>query len=379
MLLYWLWLANRPHISDREKLQLLAYFESPENCYLADTAPEGLSPEGQAAFLDKDLTQAEKILAQCGKLKIRTLTWQDAQYPNRLKNIPDPPLVLYYRGVLPDFDSEVAIGIVGTRQATAYGLNTAMALGGEIAACGGLVVSGMAAGIDAMATQGALNQGKPAVGVLGCGVDIVYPASNRKLYQTLDQQGCLISEFPPGEKPNKWNFPKRNRIISGLSCGVLVVEAPNKSGALITAKQAMEQGRDVFVVPGNIGVAACEGSNALMKDGAAIVTSGWDVLEEYTHIYPGKLRKETAAAPVSDKKSVDNAAAAPYIDPEISKDLDETEQTLLKHLTEKQLMDQLIAKTSLDPGEALAALTLLEVKGLVRTLPGGWVERAENI
>ena len=376
MLLYWLWLANLPHISDREKLQLLMHFESPEACYFASEAPEYLSAEGKEAFLNKELTLAETILAKCAKLKIRTLTWQDAQYPNRLKNIPDPPLVLYYRGVLPDFDNEIAIGIVGTRQATAYGLNAAKTMGGEIAACGGLVISGMAAGIDAMATQGALNQGRPAVGVLGCGVDVIYPTSNRKLYQTLDQQGCLLSEFPPGEKPNRWNFPKRNRIISGLSCGVLVVEAPAKSGALITARQAIEQGRDVFVVPGNIGVAACEGSNGLMKDGAAVATCGWDVLEGYDHIWPGKLEKTTVKATVSDKISVDNVPQPPYIDPEISQDLDETEQRLLQCLSGRMLMDALIAEAALDPGEALAALTLLEVKGLVCTLPGGWVEKA---
>ncbi len=376
MLLYWLWLANLPHISDREKLQLLMHFESPEACYLSGEAPEFLSAEGQEAFLNKDLAQAERILAKCAKLKIRTLTWQDAQYPVRLKNIADPPLVLYYRGVLPDFDNEIGIGIVGTRQATAYGLSTAKAMGSEIAACGGLVISGMAAGIDAMATQGALDQGRPAVGVLGCGVDVIYPTSNRKLYQTMDQQGCLLSEFPPGEKPNRWNFPKRNRIISGLSCGVLVVEAPAKSGALITARQAIEQGRDVFVVPGNIGIAACEGSNALMKDGAAVATCGWDVLEGYDHIWPGKLKKTTAKAMVSDKISVDNAPKPPYIDPEISEDLDETEQRLLQCLSGRMLMDALIAEAALDPGEALAALTLLEVKGLVCTLPGGWVEKA---
>ena len=376
MLLYWLWLANLPHISDREKLQLLMHFESPEACYLSGEAPEFLSAEGQEAFLNKDLAQTEKILAKCAKLKIRTLTWQDAKYPVRLKNIADPPLVLYYRGVLPDFDNEIGIGIVGTRQATAYGLSTAKAMGSEIAACGGLVISGMAAGIDAMATQGALDQGRPAVGVLGCGVDVIYPTSNRKLYQTMDQQGCLLSEFPPGEKPNRWNFPKRNRIISGLSCGVLVVEAPAKSGALITARQAIEQGRDVFVVPGNIGIAACEGSNALMKDGAAVATCGWDVLEVYDHIWPGKLKKTTAKAMVSDKISVDNAPKPPYIDPEISEDLDETEQRLLQCLSGRMLMDALIAEAALDPGEALAALTLLEVKGLVCTLPGGWVEKA---
>ena len=376
MLLYWLWLANLPHISNREKLRLLEHFDSAENCYLAETAPEGLSEEGRKAFANKDLTPAETILAKCARKKIHILTWEDATYPNRLKHIPDPPMVLYYRGVLPDFDNEIAIGIVGTRKATAYGLNAARQLGGEIAACGALVVSGMAAGIDAMATQAALQQGRPAVAVLGCGVDVIYPASSRKLYETLDQQGCILSEFPPEEKPDRWNFPKRNRIISGLCCGVLVVEAPAKSGALITAHQAMEQGRDVFVVPGNIGVAACEGSNALMKDGAAVVTCGWDVLEEYSHIYPGKLKKKAAAQPVSDKISVDKPAAQPYIDPEISRDLDDTERTLLEHLAGKQLMDELIADAALDPGEALAALTLLEVKGLIITLPGGWVERA---
>ena len=379
MLLYWLWLANRPHISDREKLQLLAHFDSPEACYLAKEAPEGLSQEGQEAFLDKNLSQAESILATCAKQKIRILTWQDAQYPARLKNIPDPPLVLYWRGTLPDFDSEVPVGIVGTRKATAYGLNTALAMGSQIAACGGLVVSGMAEGIDTMATKGALEQGRPAVGVLGCGVDVIYPISNRKLFQTMDQQGCLISEFPPGEKPNRWNFPKRNRIISGLSCGVLVVEAPAKSGALITARQAMDQGRDVFVVPGNIGVAACEGSNALMKDGATIVTCGWDVLADYACIWPEKLKKQAAKEPAGDKISVDNAPAQPYIEPTVSQDLDETERKLLEALSGRKLTDALIADAALDPGEALAALTLLEVKGLVRTLPGGWVERAEII
>ncbi len=201
MLLYWLWLASRNHISDREKRLLVEHFGSAQEVYLAKEAPKGLSREGVEAFLDKDLAPAQKLLELCGRKKTRILTWQDAMYPARLRNIPDPPLVLYYRGQLPDFDREVPIGVVGTRQATAYGLNAAQTLGGQIAACGGLVVSGMAAGIDALATQGALRQGKPAVGILGCGVDIVYPAQNKPLYQAVEQQGCLISEFPPGTRP----------------------------------------------------------------------------------------------------------------------------------------------------------------------------------
>ncbi|MBE6956670.1 MAG: DNA-protecting protein DprA [Ruminococcaceae bacterium] len=380
MLIYWIWLATRQHLNDREKLAVLEYFGTPEDCYFAKVFPDGLSSEAVVSLQDRDLDEAEKILAACAKKKIRILTWNDELYPKRLKNIADPPLVLYYRGILPDFDSNPTIGVVGTRGASAYGLSAARKLGGEIAACGALVVSGMAEGIDAQATEGALKQGKGAVGVLGCGVDRVYPACNRKLYTTMDQQGCLLSEFPPGTPPNRWNFPKRNRIISGLSCGVLVVEAPKTSGALITARQAMEQGRDVFVVPGNIGVDSCEGSNALLRDGAMAVASGWDLLSEYVHIFPEKLRKKAAAATACDKKAIDIPAAAPYSDVDncAAEDLDETERLILSCLgSQRQLMDTIIAKTGLPAGTALAALTMLEVKGIVATQPGGWVERTD--
>jgi len=378
MLIYWIWLATRQHMNDREKLAVLEYFGTPEDCYFAKELPEALSVEGKAALQDRNLDEAEKILAACVKKKIHILTWSDELYPKRLKNIADPPLVLYYRGVLPDFDDNPTVGVVGTRKASAYGLSTAGKLGGEIAACGGLLVSGMAEGIDAQATEAALHHGKCAVGVLGCGVDRIYPACNRRLYMAMYQQGCLLSEFPPGTPPNRWNFPKRNRIISGLSCGVLVVEAPKISGALITARQAMEQGRDVFVVPGNIGVDTCEGSNALLRDGALAVTSGWELLSEYIPIFPEKLRKKAASETAFDKKAVDIPAAAPYsdVDNHAAEDLDETEKKILSCLgSERQLMDTVIARTELPAGAALAALTMLEVKGLVRTQPGGWVEK----
>ncbi len=158
---------------------------------------------------------------------------------------------------------------------------------------------------------------------------------------------------------------------------MLVVEAPARSGALITARQAMDQGRDVFVVPGNIGVAACEGSNALIKDGAAVVTSGWDLLEEYAAVYPGKLKKEGVRQTPSDKRSVDKGSSQPYIEPALPEGLDDTEKALLQNLSGQELADTLIAKAGVDPSDALAALTMLEVKGLVRTLPGGWVARTE--
>ncbi len=385
MRLYWLWLASRPGMTEREKMAVLLHFGSPEDCYYADAAAfrgiGNLSKSALEALCNKDLQEAEAIVAACEKKKIHILTLGDEAYPSMLRNIIDPPLVLYYRGVLPDFDRELAIGIVGTRKASAYGLSTARKLGRQIAAYGGLVVSGMAEGIDAMAIWGALDAGKTAVGVLGNGVDRVYPRCNRELYRKMEQKGCLISEYPPGTAPDRWNFPKRNRIISGLSCGVLVVEAPQKSGALITARQALEQGRDVFVVPGNIGISTCEGSNALLKDGAALVTSGWDVVGEYAARYPDKIQKEIPPARQADDKIVvDNAMPTLYSDLEnIAADLSDTEREVLAVIgTQEQLIDTVIAKTGLSSQDVLAALTMLEVSGYVTTRPGGWVEASQN-
>ena len=385
MLIYWLWLAERPGVTEREKLTVLEHFENPEDCFYAKTEDFRTIPllrkEAVEALCDKDLGEAEKILEACEKKNIRILTWQDELYPANLKNIADPPLILYYRGTLPDFDHEPMIGVVGTRKASAYGMHIAEQMGREITQCGGIVVSGMAEGIDAMATQGALRAQGPAVGVLGCGVDRVYPSCNRELYRKMERCGCLLSEYPPGTPPYRWNFPKRNRIISGLSCGVLIVEAPARSGSLITARQALEQGRDVFVIPGNVGVATCEGSNALLKDGAFAVTSGWDVLSEYTHRFPYKIHpaRETTCR-TDDKKSVDKMPATPYIDVEkTAADADETETAILKSLQSgDKLIDSIISDTGLPSAVVLAALTMLEVKGCVMTRPGGWVTSCEN-
>ena len=381
MRIYWLWLAANPGLTEREKMTVLQHFGSPEDCYYADesaySAVETLGEGAVAALCNKELKEAEVILSACEKKKIHILTYGDALYPAFLRNIADPPLVLYYRGILPDFDREPMIGVVGTRKASAYGLSTARQMGRQIAAHGGIVVSGMAEGIDAMATWGALDAGKTAVGVLGNGVDRIYPSCNRDLFRKMEQQGCLISEYPPGTAPAKWNFPKRNRIISGLSNGVLVVEAPQKSGALITARQALEQGRDVFVVPGNIGVSSCEGSNALLKDGAVLVTSGWDVVGEYAYRYPDKIHKEIPIVqPTADKIVVDNPMPPLYSDVENNAaDLSDTEKAILTAIGHgEQLIDTVIAETGLDSSDVLAALTMLEVSGYVTTRPGGWVQ-----
>ena len=295
MLLHWIWLSQCPRLNHAGAMALLAQFGDPEGIYLAGEGElrrvPDLRQEALPGLLDKSLDAAEQILRDCYDKGIHILTYRDGAYPGRLHAIGDPPLVLYYRGVLPDFDSEPAIAVVGTRRASPYGLITAKRLGYQIAQCGGLVISGLAAGIDSMAMTGALTQGKPAVGVLGCGADVVYPPRNENLFADVAARGCILTEYPPGTPPQGYHFPRRNRIISGLSCGVLVVEAPEKSGALITAQYALDQGRDVFTVPGNIDVPSCVGSNRLLREGAVAVSSGWEIMEEYATRFPGRIRR----------------------------------------------------------------------------------------
>ena len=413
MLVHWIWFAHRPGLSDRMKMTLLQHFQDPEEIYFADSGAfdhvEGLTPEAVEALSDKILVPAEEILEYCHREKIHLLTSRDAGYPSRLKNIADPPVLLYYKGILPDFDASPIIGVVGTRKASAYGLTTAKRMGYQIGKCGGIVVSGMAYGIDSMAMSGALTADACVIGVLGCGADIVYPPSNRALFRDTEQHGCILSEFAPGTPPIHYNFPKRNRIIAGLSCGVLVVEAPEKSGALITARLALDQGRDVFTVPGNIDVPSFAGSNQLLRDGAIPVFSGWDVVSEYEALYPDKIRKYSAAGhqnaypdevqaaagqeekvppkvaqkvrkpalkdseeEKSHKKVIDKAASAPYIDVNdtLSK-LSDDESRVVDCLKQgERLVDDVIAETGMTTGKLLALLTMLELRGVIRRLPG---------
>ena len=411
MLVHWIWLAHRPAVNDRLKAALLEHFRDPEAVFFADEKAlnpvPGLTPEAREALMDKNLMPSEEILEDCRRKRLGILTFQDAAYPIRLKNIPDPPLVLYYKGQLPDFDAIPVIGVVGTRKASAYGLTVAKRMGYQIGKCGGAVVSGLAYGIDGLAMSGALTAGAMTIGVLGCGADIVYPQSNRALFRDVESYGCILSEFAPGQPAAKWTFPKRNRIISGLSCGVLVVEAPEKSGALITARLALEQGRDVFAVPGNIDIPTCAGSNALLRDGAIMVSSGWDVLSEYESLFPDKIHREDApsrqrAYPQElarqegettpprvaqtpripeetnhlkknlEKKSIDKEPVQAYSDVNVNLSrLSGDEKTIVSCLQNGQrLVDDVIAETGMTTGKLLAVLTMLELKGVIKRLPG---------
>lgn len=414
MLVHWVWLAHRNGVTDRMKSALLQCFSDSEDVYYADCydGVEGLTETAIEALMDKKLDSAQEILHECERKGLHILTYQDAAYPRRLKNIPDPPVVLYYKGTLPDWESIPSIAVVGTRRATPYGLTSAKRLGYQLGKCGAIVVSGMAFGIDGVAMQGALSAGGSVVGVLGCGADIVYPRANRALFEDTERYGCILSEFAPGTEPLKYHFPKRNRIISGLSCGVLVVEAPEKSGSLITARSALEQGRDVFVVPGNIDVPGYAGNFSLLRDGATPVRSGWDVLCEYEALYPGKLKRDDAAArqtaypeeverineesaengyrvaqnrripkkkeppkPTKDKKSIDNGVAAPYSDLDKAQiSLKPDEQSIVSAIgTGKRLVDDVIAQTGLPAHKVLAIITALQIRGIVRKLPGNHI------
>lgn len=372
MLLHYVWLAESKELTLLRKHRLLEQYQDPEALY------------NSGILKDKDLSGAEKILALCQKKHIGILPLSDARYPAKLRNTPDAPLVLYYAGTLPDWEERPFIGVVGTRKVSDYGLQVSHQMGYQIAACGGRVVSGGASGADTAAMRGAMEAGSAVVGVMGTGLDTVYPPENRNFFASVIRQGgCLLSEHAPASQSAPWHFRERNRIISGISVGTLVVEAPQRSGALATARYALDQGRDVFVVPGNINTAACEGSNRLLQDGATPVFTGWDVVSSYAFQYPGKLqnasetplfhRGNSEKGENARKKSIDNAGNSAYSVVENSRlSLSEDEKAVLSQLTgSPQEPAEIIAKTAMPTGKVLSTLTILTVKGLVSKHPGG--------
>ncbi|MDT8901278.1 DNA-processing protein DprA [Anaeroselena agilis] len=273
-----------PGLGNSRLNSLVAFFGSARQAWMASRRDLFL-----CGCLDE--TIGNNILAQREKIDIHKMAaaWEqkgigvvcaaDAAFPDRLRRIFDPPQVLYYRGRLPV--DELLIAVVGARRASAYGRNAALSLAAGLAAAGAGVVSGAARGVDSAAHEGALSAGGYTVAVLGCGVDVVYPPENGRLLARIAEQGAIVSEYWPGTDPLPHHFPVRNRIISGLARGVAVVEAAEKSGSLITADWALEQGRDVFAVPGSIFSATSAGANKLIKQGAKPVTAAADILEEY--------------------------------------------------------------------------------------------------
>ena len=299
--LYWIWLAEALGPASDCFLALLEHFKTAEAIYRAGKdeldACEPCKATVIPSLLDKNTAQAQHILDRCEALGVGILPYCDPLYPERLRQIHRPPILLYYRGFLPDFPNRLAIAVVGTRGMTEEGRRNGYRIAYELAVTGTVVVSGMAIGIDGIAHVGALDAGGTTVAVLGSAIDNPYPGEHKPIYDRLIRQGGVISEYPPGMRTQRWHFPQRNRIISGLCQGTLIVEAGASSGALITAKEALAQGRNVFAMPGDANDPARVGTNNLIKAGATAVTETADILRVYQSLYSPVLRIENLSDP----------------------------------------------------------------------------------
>jgi DNA processing protein len=353
---YWLALSLIPGIGSILIQRLLERFKTPDAVFRAPMK-ELLKIEGLGRKVAGEIQKGPPERAVQRELSLlkgvggKIVTLKDNDYPMRLKDIYDPPALLYVRGELRRED-ELAVAIVGSRKTSPYGRWITERIGQDLARHGVTVVSGMARGIDSVAHKGALQGGGRTIAVLGCGVDVIYPSENRNLFYQIIEHGAILSEFPMGSPPEGGHFPKRNRIISGLSIGAVIVQASAESGSLITAGYALEQGREVFAVPGNVGAEGSRGTNQLIKDGAKMVESSEDILEE---ILPQWSREREApphgGLPVPD--------------------LTEEEEVLYRLLGETPShIDAIIRESQLDPGKVSSLLLNLELKGLISQWPG---------
>jgi DNA processing protein len=361
--LSWLALALTPGLASRLSARLLREFGSPEEVFRAPLprleACRLPAPVAQAVFKKQSFKRAEKELALTRRIdRCRLVNWTDPEYPQTLLQIYDPPVMLYVRGDVQVLNLP-GISIVGTRRPTLYGTQMAERLGRELAARGLVVVSGMARGIDAIGHQGAMAVNGRAVGVLGTGVDVCYPKENKKLYAKVLERGALLSEFPLGTHPAPENFPIRNRIVAGMPLGVVVVEGAQYSGSLITARLAMEFGREVFGVPGNVTQPVSFAPNQLIKQGAKLVTNGADVIEELPT--PVRAALVQAEQPETEQRNLLAAASLNSSEKKIY-DLLSTDEP--KHI------DDIVERSGLNSSEVLATLFDLEMKGIIRQTPG---------
>jgi DNA processing protein len=366
-------LAMVPRIGPARMATLIAHFGSAERVLGAPAAEVAALPGLSAALAARVRAAAEGAAAQAAaralaamqRVDAVALTPDDLAYPDSFRDLADAPYLLFAAGRLELLD-RAGVGVVGTRQPTGYGRDTAASLAADLVAAGYSVVSGMARGIDTVAHTAALDAGGATVGVLGHGIDQVYPAANRALFERMRRDGLLITEFLPGEQPQAGNFPRRNRLIAALSRGIVVVEMGLKSGAQHTVNFALEQGREVFAVPGPIGAATSEGTNQLIKEGARVVTSAADIVEELAGVgarrapapprrraAPAQLRFDTPPAPTEPAGASDE------------------EIRVFRVLSpEPKHVDELAAAASIRSDALLAALLSLELRGVVEALPG---------
>lgn len=426
--LYWIWLAQKLGAGSFKLTELIRKFGSAYEIYRIDPSHTAFidRDRGHTAerLADKELTEANRICSICRENGIDIITYADERYPQRLRAIQNPPAVLYCRGLLPNFDRLLCISVVGTRKMSEYGCRATYTISYELANAGVITVSGMAMGVDGVVACAGFASGGHTVAVLGCGIDIVYPKCNSLIYSELIKHGTVISEYPPGTRATKYTFPLRNRIISGLCQGTFVVEGDRTSGSLITARLALLQGREVFALPGNVGESNSAGTNELIHDGAHPVGCTFDIIREYLPLYASvvdtRMLSEQGSrfdydreilkrygilpefsytgtndnAPIEKKpikRSVREArpvtevkAKSPNTPEKVGADGSGREyerlEPSLKAVYDRMPSDRSVSADELVGdgiaiGEAIAALTMLELKGLVLSLPGGLYSR----
>ena len=412
--LYWVWLALRMGVASKEFPSFYHAFPDPYEIYRLSEEEigqiEGLSIAKKEALGDKSLNEAYNIIKYCRENKIGIISYADKEYPARLRTIEDPPIVLYCKGQLPDMNRRLCVGMVGTRRISEYGKQTSYKISYELSAARVVIVSGMALGVDGVCAAGVIAAGGATVAVLGCGLSIVYPKEHTALMKEIVKKGAVISEYPPFERPFPGNFPKRNRIISGLCQGVVVVEGAQGSGALITASRALSQGRELFAVPGKVNESNSEGPNELIRNGANVVTGASDLIEHYDFLYhdmidyrrfskakrsseldekllfklgvvrqsiaPAEYPEETREAPVASVKAEERkpveAPAAQAPKDTLSGGLAE----IYGLLPEGAFTPDVLTSKGIGISEAMTALTMLEISGHVLSLPGGAFKKA---
>ncbi len=401
----WLWLTLT--LDTGPAWQVVHHFSSPEQAYFADEEEYALVPRltenNRKKLANKSLEAAEQVLADCDRLGVHILTWQDADYPERLRNIDLPPLVLYYRGNLLRFDDEIAIAMAGTRKATPYGRKVSAELAFQITRLGGLVLTGIVGGCDRFSVDGALKAGGPLVAVVAGGVDLPYynDEENRRLLDDIAAVGMIISQRAPGTPHLGEYFASRNVLLTGLALGTVCVEAPVRSGTLSVARLALDAGRDVYAVPANIDAPAASGTNQLLVRGEALcVSSGADILEQYWSVYPHRRKQTDSLTPTQQmqrlrsveiedegstpppRKERNDVTAPPKATSrrvislkEHASEFTDDEQSILRALAEEPLVtDLLVARTGLPARRVSATLTVLTIRGLVCQLSGGRFE-----
>ncbi len=416
-LLHWIWLSLSVKAGGESFRKLYDSFGSVDAIYSADES-ELASVIGSRSsdfntLLDKDLERAEAVLNFCRSKSVGILLYSDEKFPENLRKIKNPPVLLYYRGNLPDFKTELCISVVGTRSVSDYGRKNAFYVSRDLAKAGATVVSGMAIGIDGVALAGALSEGKTTVAVIGSGIDVCYPSQHKRLAREIVKRGCVMTEYAPGTRPLGANFPVRNRIISGLSEAVVVIEGHEKSGSVITARRAFSQGRAVYALPGNVGQRNSEATNLLIKNGAKAFSSADDIVRDFELTHVGKLNPFKMLAPSSKSLSsvlaeYEVAAVSPGdkvfipsgrktkankfnaetpIEIEFPiEDNGELEKKLSKldsHLRSlyekipagKSISQESLVSEELPMRELMRALLKLEVAGLISMLPGEMLRR----